>query len=330
MHIEPWLVREIHPFKDLVAFFRLWAFLRRHRFDVVHLHSVKAVVLGTPAAKLAGVPVILHTLHGVPWNPAQRWPLPQIAAWSERWCARWSDAVVVVAAPDRDEALAHGVGTPDQYVLIRSGIEIEAYRDVPIERAEARRRIGVPAEAFVVGSVARLSPQKAPLDLFTAFEKLARRHPEAHLVMVGDGPLRAEFEAAVARAELGARVHLLGLRRDVPELLRAFDVMALASHYEGLPRVFPQAMAAGLPIVATGVDGAVDAIVPGETGWMVEVGDLEGLATRLLALADDPAAARRMGECGRARVEEFSARRMVRQLEELYARLAVRKGLIRE
>jgi len=330
MRVEPWLVREIHPIKDAVAFFRLYRFLRRGRYDIVHTHSAKAVDLGTPAAKLAGVPVIVHTLHGLPWNREQPSALYRLAVRLERMCARWSDALIVVAEPDRDEALAHGVGTPDQYVLIRSGIEIEAYRDVAVSRGQARARIGVPEESFVVGSVGRLSPQKAPLDLVTAFERVARQHPEAQLVLVGDGPLRPDVEAAVARAGLTDRVHLLGLRRDVPEILRAFDVFALSSRYEGLPRVFPQAMAAGLPIVATSVDGAVDAVTPGCNGWLVEVGDLEGFAARLLELANDPEQAHRMGEQGRARVEEFSAHRMVRQLEELYTRLAEEKGLIKE
>jgi len=143
---------------------------------------------------------------------------------------------------------------------------------------------------------------------------------------VGDGPLRGELEGAIARAGLGARVHLAGLRRDVPELLRAFDVFALASRWEGLPRVFPQAMAAGLPIVATRVDGAPDAITPGENGWLVDVGDMAAMARYLRALADDPALARRMGAAGRARVDEFAVERMVEELAELYTTLSAKGG----
>jgi glycosyltransferase involved in cell wall biosynthesis len=114
----------------------------------------------------------------------------------------------------------------------------------------------------------------------------------------------------------------------VPELLRAFDGFALSSLYEGMPRVFPQAMAARLPIVATRVDGAVEAITPGENGWLVDVGDIDGLAERLLQVASDREQARRMGERGLERVTEFSARGMVSQLETLYTRLAVTKGLL--
>jgi glycosyltransferase involved in cell wall biosynthesis len=163
--------------------------------------------------------------------------------------------------------------------------------------------------------------------LFRAFVRVAAVRPEAHLVFVGDGPQRGELETAIQEAGLADRVHLTGLRRDVPELQRAFDVFALASRWEGLPRVFPQAMAAGLPIVATRVDGAPDAIVPGENGWLVDVGDMEGMAARLIALAADPVVARRMGAAGRARVEEFSARRMVDGLSELYVELARRRGI---
>jgi len=327
MHVEASLVRELHAVKDPLALLRLVLFLRRQRFDIVHTNCSKAGILGRIAARIAGVPVVVHTAHGWAFTPGQPRPVFWLYVWLERLCARWCRALVVVAQPDAEKGLSLGIGRPDQYVLVRSGIEIDAYRAAPCTRLEARRLAGVPEGAFVVGAVGRLSPQKAPLDLLAAFEDVARARGDAHLVLVGDGPLRAEVEARVARANLVDRVHLLGLRRDVPELLRAFDVLALASRWEGLPRVFPQAMAAGLPIVATRVDGAVEAVVDGETGWLVDVGDRAGLAARLLELAQDPERARRMGEAGLARVEEFSATRMVHRLEELYERLAREAGL---
>jgi glycosyltransferase involved in cell wall biosynthesis len=234
-------------------------------------------------------------------------------------------AIVVVGDADRRDALARSVGRPEQYRLIRSGIEIDAYSRPALTREEARRRLGVPDGAFVIGTIGRLAPQKAPLDLLEAFRPVALRHPHAHLVYVGDGEQRGELEAAIAAAGLAERVHLAGLRRDVPDLQPAFDVFALASRWEGLPRVFPQAMAAGLPIVATRVAGAPEAVTPGENGWLLELDDRAGFTARLMALADDPALARSMGARGRARVEEFSARRMVDQLAALYEELARRR-----
>lgn len=326
MEIEPALVRRPQPMLDGLALLRLAGRIRRGRFDVVHTHSSKAGILGRIAARLAGAPVVVHTAHGWPFSredsPGTR------ATWIrlERFCAGLCQTIVVVAEADRRRGLDLGVGRPDQYELIRSGIEIEAYRDVHLDRAAARRRIGVPDGAFVVGTVGRLGRQKSPLDLVAAFARLAAARSDAHLVLVGDGPDRAEVERAVAGAGLADRVHLLGLRMDVPEILPAFDVFALASRWEGLPRVFPQAMAAGLPIVATRVDGAPDAITPGENGWLVDVGDAEALGGHLVALAADPARTLAMGVRGRERVEEFSARRMVDRLAALYTRLVEARG----
>ena len=320
--VEPNLVRRLSPWNDLLATVRLWRAIRRGRYDIVHTHSSKAGIVGRIAAWLAGVPVIVHTAHGWGFNRHQPWHVYWFYVWLERICARFSAAIVVVGSPNRDAGLALGIGRREQYRLIRSGIEIPAFRDVSIEREQARGRLGLPCESFVIGSVGRLGEQKAPLDLLAAFVPVAKQRPEARLVYVGDGPQRRELEAAVLEHGLVDRVHFAGLRRDVPELLRAFDVFALASRWEGLPRVFPQAMAAGLPIVATKVDGAPDAITPGENGWLVEVGDIAAMTDRLRALAADPEAARRMGAAGRARVEEFSAQRMVQDLSELYAHLA--------
>jgi glycosyltransferase involved in cell wall biosynthesis len=323
--VEPSLVRRISPWHDFLATLRLMRAMRAGRYDVVHTHSSKAGILGRIAAKLAGVPVIVHTAHGWGFNEEQPWYLYWLYVALERMCAPFASAIVVVGAPNQDKGLALGIGRADQYRLIRSGIEVHVFRDVAISRDEARRRLGLPREAFVIGSVGRLEGQKAPLDLLAAFVPVAAEHPGTHLVYVGEGFWRGDLEAAIARAGLEGRVHLTGLRRDVPELLRAFDVFALASRWEGLPRVFPQAMAAGLPIVATRVDGAPDAITPGENGWLVDVGDTAAMTEHFRALASDPATARRMGAAGRARVEEFSAKRMVEGLAELYAQLAGRE-----
>jgi glycosyltransferase involved in cell wall biosynthesis len=328
LHLEPSLVRDLHLWKDLLALVRLVRFMRRGRYDVVHVHTSKAGILGRIAARLAGVPIVIHTAHGWAFSREQ----PKLLYWLyvllERFCAALSDSLIVVSRSDQDEALLLRVGRQPQYVLIRSGIELDRYLEVQLAPAAARERIGLPREGYVVGTVGRLSRQKAPLDLLTAFQRLVLAEPGAHLVYVGDGPLRPELEAAIGGAGLTGCVHLLGLRRDIPEILRAFDVFALASRWEGLPRVFPQAMAAGLPIVATRVDGAADAVRDRESGWLVDVGDTLALAERLIELARTPARAREMGEAGRSRVEEFSARRMVDQLADLYRRLAEQKGLV--
>ncbi len=323
---EPDLVREVAPLRDVAATAKLVKLMRDRRYDVVHLHSSKAGILGRIAGRLAGVPVVVHTVHGWGFNEEQGALVAGTFRNLERWCARYCDALVVVGSPYQAEGLALGIGRPDQYHLIRSGIEIERYRDVPLDRAAARARLGVPADAFVIGNVGRLRPPKCPEHMVAAFASLAARHPQVRLVLVGDGGQRSEVETEVARLGLTPRVQILGLRRDVPELLRAFDVFVMSSSREGLPRTLSQAMAAGLPIVATRVGGIPDAVCDGENGFLVSAGDVEALTDRLELLLTDPALRQRMGAAGLARVEEFSALTMVRRTEALYEELLARRG----
>jgi glycosyltransferase involved in cell wall biosynthesis len=321
LHVEPSLVRAVRPWQDLRALKRIEARLRGGRYDIVHTHTSKAGVLGRVAARRAGVPVVVHTAHGWAFHVRGGGYWAPI----ERWCARRCDAIVVVSRTDETSGLAHGVGVPSQYHLIRSGIELDTFRAPGVTRDEMRRRLGWRPQAFVVGMVGRLSPQKAPLDLVAAFARIAAERPELELALIGDGPLRADVDRAFESAGLAGRVHRLGLRADVPQLLVALDALALTSRWEGMPRVFPQAMAARLPILATAVNGAREAVVAGETGLLVPPGDVAAIAAALRELATDPARARRMGEAGARRAEEFSAELMARQLEALYESLWERR-----
>jgi glycosyltransferase involved in cell wall biosynthesis len=181
--------------------------------------------------------------------------------------------------------------------------------------------LSIPPDASVVGTVTRLSPQKAPLDFVAAAAQVAAQRPDVHFVVVGDGPLRAEVEAQIAAAGFTDRFHLTGLRRDVPDLLHSFDVFALTSLWEGLPRVLPQAMAAGLPIVATAADGNAEAVEDGVNGLLTPPGDPQALAEGVLRLLDDPALATQMSAAGRERADEFGARKMVDDIAALYETL---------
>jgi glycosyltransferase involved in cell wall biosynthesis len=147
---------------------------------------------------------------------------------------------------------------------------------------------------------------------------VAAERPGVHFVLVGDGPLRADVEAQVGALGLAGRVRLTGLRRDVPALMHSFDVFVLSSLWEGLPRVLPQAMAAGLPIVATAVDGNAEVVTDGVNGFLTAPGDPDAMATAVVRLLDAPSLARRMGQASQARVEEFGARKMVGDIEALY------------
>jgi glycosyltransferase involved in cell wall biosynthesis len=239
----------------------------------------------------------------------------------ERATQRFTARLIVVSPRDAEKGLSDGIVTPAKYVTIRSGIELARFRQPSRPREAVRAELGIPQDAPVVGTVTRLSLQKAPLDFVNAAAHVAARWPDVHFVVVGDGLLRAEVEARVAALELADRVHLTGLRRDVPDLMHSFDLFALTSLWEGLPRVLPQAMAANLPIVATAVDGNAEAVTDGVNGFLTPPGDPQAMAAAWLRLLDDPSLARRMGKAGQVRAEEFGARKMVRDIAVLYEAL---------
>lgn len=325
--IEPTLVREINPIKDVVALVALYGHIRRGGYAIVHTHSSKAGILGRWAASLAKTPIIFHTVHG--WghherqHPLVRW----LFIVAERVTARVTDRLVVVSPLNIQKGLADGIARPDKYVTIRSGIDLDRFRHPSRPREDVRRELNIPLEAPVVGTVTRLSEQKAPLDFVTAAARVSRRRPDVHFVVVGDGPLRDEVEARIARQCLTGRVHLTGLRRDVPDLMHSFDIFALSSLWEGLPRVLPQAMAAGLPLVATAVDGNAEAITDGVNGLLTPPGEPESFAAALLQLLEDPIAARGMGRAGLDAVDAFDARTMVADIGSLYERLLAERAV---
>ncbi len=325
--IEPSLVREVNPLQDLRALFRLARLMRQGRYTIVHTHSSKAGIVGRWAAKLAGVPIIVHTVHG--WGHHDR-QHPLIRAYYillEKLTLPITDKLIVVSPLNTEKGLADGIGRPEHYTVIRSGIELERFGHPQVDRATTRAAWNIPLDAPVVGTVTRLSAQKAPLDFVRAAAQVAAAVPNVYFLVVGDGPLRAEVEQLARDLGISERLVLTGLRRDVPEQLAAMDIFALSSLWEGLPRVLPQAMASGLPVVATATDGSIEAVTDGENGFLVPPGQPAVLAESLIRLLRDPALARQMGEAGRHRVAEFDVRTMVAQIDQLYQELLAKKGL---
>jgi glycosyltransferase involved in cell wall biosynthesis len=323
--IEPALVREVNPIKDLLAFFRLARFIRRGHYAIVHTNSSKAGILGRWAAYLVGVPIIIHTVHGWGHHDRQHPLVRRLYVLLEQITQPITDRLIVVSPRNIEKGLADGIAVPDKYVTIRSGIELDRFRHPSRPPETVRTELGIPLGAPVVGTVTRLSPQKAPLDFIEAAARVVERRPDVHFVVVGDGPLRTDVEARLADLGLTECVHLTGLRRDIPELMHSFDLFVLSSLWEGLPRVLPQAMAAGLPIVATAVDGNAEAVTDGVNGFLTSPGDPQAMADALLRLLEDRALSAQMGDAGRASVGEFGARKMVSDTAALYESLLAEK-----
>jgi glycosyltransferase involved in cell wall biosynthesis len=322
------LANPIRPHRDLRAFWRLYRLIRAERYDVVHTNSTKAGLLGRLAAVCARVPVVVHTVHGWGLHEGQPRVAREMLVWGERLAARATDRLLTVTPVDIDAGLARRVGARGQYLTVRSGIEFDRFGQVTAGRGELRDTLGVPRGAVVVASIGRLSPQKAPLDFVNAARLVLDREPATHFLMVGDGPLRPQVEARIAGLGMTERFTLTGLRRDVPELMAAADVFVLCSLWEGLPRVLPQAMATGLPIAATRVDGNAEAVVDGVNGLLSPPGDVPALGASLLRLVRDPSLRRELGENGRRMAPEFSASKMADDLARLYDELLAARGRV--
>lgn len=321
--IVPELVREISPNADFRALLKLRRMLRREVREsavpvIVHTHSSKAGIIGRWAAKFAGVPHIIHSYHGFGFNDFQAAPKRWAYVLAEWAAGKATDRFIAVSRANLDKAVSLSLAKEDRIRVIRSGIDIAEFTPGDIDRAAKKESLGLDPDKPLALMVACMKPQKCPVDFVRAAALVAESVPEARFAVAGDGELRPEMEAAVAEAGLADRLKLLGWRRDVPQLMWASDVLVLTSLWEGLPRVFPQAIAAGLPIVGTRVDGGPEVVADGENGWLLDPRDVEGIAKRMAELLGDPARARSMGEAGRKILPEFDIGLMVRQQEDLY------------
>lgn len=298
VRIVPWLVHPIDPARDAIAVTRLASLLRD--VDLVHTHSSKAGILGRAAARLAGVPGIVHTVHGWSFNDVQPAVTRRFYVEAERAAARVTDRIVCVARFDRERGLGAGIGHPSQYRIVRSGIDPRLYVAPEGTRERVRRALGAGPQDVVVGSIANFKPQKGPLDFVEAARRARLRDPRLRFFIAGDGDLRPAAERAIADAGLGDAVHLLGWRDDVPELLAAMDIFLLTSLFEGLPRVVLQAMAASVPVVATDTGGVAEVVLDGKTGRLVPPGDPAAAAEAIVALAEHTDTRRRFAASARA------------------------------
>ena len=331
--IVPHLFREVNPSNDLRALWELRQMLAKEKGKdpgtpiIVHTHSSKAGILGRMAAKLAGIPVVIHSFHGFGFNDFQRFIVREGYILAEKFTGYMTDSFIFVSRANLDKAKELGIGKPAQYNLIRSGIDISEFKPRPIDRKAKRRELGVAEEGKVVAMVACFKPQKNPVDFVRTAALVLKEVPDAWFVIAGDGELRPEMESAIRELTAPDHVKLLGWRRDVPEILWASDLLVLTSLWEGLPRVFPQAMAAGLAIVGTRVDGGPEAVVDGENGYLLAPRDFSGIAQRVIELLKDSDKSAKMAACGSERVAEWDIHKMVRDQEELYEKLLKDKNL---
>jgi glycosyltransferase involved in cell wall biosynthesis len=309
--------RRINPWLDARALDELVSHLGAGEFDLVHTHSAKAGALGRIAARRVGVPVVVHSFHGFPFHDFQSRPVRAALLAVERRLARMTDFFVTDGTMVAAEAVRLKLAPPDRIRAIASPVDDDIVLVSEATRRRARRRLGVPESAKVVGTAARLDAQKAPLDMVEAVASLGRS--DVWMVWIGDGNLRAKTERLIRRRGLEDRFLLVGNRSDVSSLLPAFDVFALSSLYEGLPCAVVEAMRSGVPVVATAVNSVPEIVVSGKTGLLARPGDPQSLSRALAHLLDHRDEALRMARAARDHVgDHFRPEALARDLAEVY------------
>jgi glycosyltransferase involved in cell wall biosynthesis len=322
VQVVPWLKHAVDPPRDVTALLKLGAYLKSRQIDLLHTHSSKAGILGRWAAHLAGVPSVVHTVHGWSFNETQPPGRRRAYIQLEKLTGTISDRLIVVASRNREQGLTLGIGRPEQYELLHSGIDADEFNRPTTARERVREALGFDSDHVVVGTLCCLKPQKAPLDFVRAAAAAHEKDQRLRFFIAGDGEQRSEVEALSRELGVTDVVRVLGWRRDAVDLLHAMDLFLLTSRYEGLPRAVLQAMAAGVPVIATAVDGTPEIVEDGRTGVLVPAGRPDEVAAAILRLAEDSTL--RAGFIAEARQRldaSFDIRVMVRRLDRLYLSL---------
>lgn len=310
------------------AVLRLAGLLRRHACQLVHFHGTRAGASAAPAAALMGVPG-LYTVHGWSFHSRPSRLMEGAARGIEAAIARMSRRVVCVSHADRRRGIAAGVLDAHASVVIPNGIDPGRFAPDAAARARIRQEWGVRPEETLFGTCGRLTRQKDQATFLAAARMVLDRSGTARFVLVGDGEDRPMLEARILELGLRERVIVTGFRADIPELLNALDVFVLPSLWEGLPIALLEAMAVGVPVIASAIDGCAEVIRPGTSGVLVPAQDAASLAAAMATLQETPALAERLAKAGLERVRRhYSLDAMIRSTERLYADMAVARNLV--
>ena len=317
------------PAADLRAARELWQVLRRERPTVLHTHNPKPGVYGRVVGRLAGVPIVVNTVHGLYATEDDRWARRAVVYSLEALASRFSDAELVQNAEDVTTMQQLRLAARRKIRLLGNGVDLERFQadlHTPDERRALRAEWGAGDETVVVGTVGRLVAEKGYPELFEAVASLDM----VRLVVVGGhDPDKADaLDASLVDDAHRAGVTFLGHRTDVDRLLGAFDVFVLASHREGFPRAAMEAAAVGLPVVATDIRGCRQVVEHDVTGFLVPPRDATALREAIRGVAGDPVRRREMGQAAAAKARrEFDEREVVGRVMDCYRRVAARKGI---
>jgi glycosyltransferase involved in cell wall biosynthesis len=320
------MVPNINPVLDFISLCSLYRLLRARRYHIVHTHLAKAGMIGRWAAKLAGVPIIVHGLHGTTFHPKQNRHIRRFFIGLENLTAKFTDCFVCVGKSLRDLYLSQQIGRPESYVVIRSGMDLNAFfaagKWSNSRVVKKKKELGINPRHPVIGYVASLEPRKGHTFAIKAIDSIASEHPNVVGMFVGEGFYRSKLEQLVNACGLGERIIFTGYRDDIAEVMATFDIKIFTSQWEGLPQVLVQSAAMGKPIVAFDVEGVREVVEDCVNGYVVPLGDSNALAAKVSHFLDDLTRAKEMGWQGRRLIDDsWSIATMTQRTRELYDQL---------
>lgn len=318
---EPSLVRNINPFRDFLCFLRLILLFRRKKYHVVHTHSSKAGIIARLAAKAAGIPVIIHTIHGLPFHPYEKKMTNALFIFLEKLCSLFTDKIIVVAEQMKIKALEKNIGTEALYKTVYSGMYLDVFLKAQDLRDKSRKTLNIDSRRVVIGTIARLFPLKGHEFILAIAPGLVEAVPNILFLWVGNGILADSFREKICAMGLSKHFIFTGLvaPSEIPGYISAFDILVHTSLREGLARVLPQGLAAGVPVVSFDIDGASDLIKDGVNGFLVMPENKDMLKEKILILIKDPQLRNKFIDNGRKSVDPyFRHDYMVESIKEIY------------
>ena len=319
------LKRQIHFYYDIVAFWKIFTVIKKNKYDIVHTHQAKAGILGRIAARLAGVPVIIHTYHSFPFHDFMKQYQRRLFIGLEKLVSKITDKLISVSKLNLEKGVQLGIAARGKFITIYSGIDFSRF-DISVGTSAMKRSLSIPEDHMIVGMVGRLSEQKAPQYLIQAIPTVLDKFPNTTFVIVGDGEKRKELEASTRHLNINGKARFLGSRNDVPALLHLFDIFILTSLWEGLGRSLTEAMYVGKPVISTAVEGVPELIDNGKTGLLIPTKDVEATANRLIQLLASKEMRENLGKMARQRVKSrFEVDLMIREIDRLCQQLLIQK-----
>lgn len=322
------LLRRINPVYDLLSLIFFYLYLIKEKPTIVHSHTSKAGLLGRLAAKLAGIPIVVHTPHGHVFLGYFGPSKTRIFILLERLASHITDKIVALTNREKEDCILFKIADEDKFVVINSGVGLDRFKELPSnEKQYLKRELGIPDNSLIVGTVGRLVPVKGPEFLIEAAKYIHSKYHNAFFIFTGDGPLKQNLEKKARELRIEKNILFLGWRDDVARIISIYDIFCLPSLNEGMGRVLVEAMALGKPIVASDIGGIPELVIHGKNGFLVPPKNPIPLAKYIQILLEDKEKREKMGQAGKEMALNFSKEIMVERISDLYKELMIQKKI---